>query len=86
MCWPKTEAIMVLGGNNYALHTCGNQGLCPLFTIQLFGIECLHISIAISPFLIVECIEAEVDEGISWLFLVIDILFIIVYSIACILP
>ena len=68
-CRPEAEAVVMFGCNDDSFHARSNQGSCPLFAIQFLRIEGLYIRISVSPFLIIEGVEAEMDKSIGSQFL-----------------
>ena len=66
LCWPKTEAIVMLGSEDDALHASLFAHACPLLTVEACGVERLQRCIAIAPFAVAEGVRTEVDECIGF--------------------
>ena len=62
---PEAEAVVVLGGDDDALHAGVVERLGPLLAVEACRVECLRVGVAISPLTVVECVQSEVDEGVS---------------------
>ena len=70
---PEAEAVVVLGGEDDALHAGALERAHPLLGVEALGGEGLSGSIAIAPLEVVEGVEAEVHEGVSLQLLPLDL-------------
>ena len=61
---PHTEAAVVLGGEDDALHAGVLAGAHPLSAVELRRIEEFHILVAVAPLLVGISVQRIVDEGI----------------------
>ena len=64
----------MLGCEYHALHSGSNECLHPLLAVEACRVECLRVGVAISPLTVVECVQSEVDEGVSLHFLPVYLL------------
>ena len=70
---PEAEAVVVLGGEDDALHAGTLERAHPLLGIEALGGEGLSGGVAIAPLEVVEGVEAEVHEGVSLQLLPLDL-------------
>ena len=61
---PEAEAVVMLGGDDYALHARGLGGRGPLAAVQGSGIEEVFRLRALAPFQSAEGVGPEVDEHV----------------------
>ena len=66
---PKAKTVMMLGGEDHSFHAGVHQGLRPLFAVQPGRVEGSGIGITISPFTVIERIQAEMDKSVCFHFL-----------------
>ena len=67
---PKAEAVVVLAGEDHALHACAFGCRYPLVGIQLGRVKKLGIFGSVAPFSVCICIHSEMKKCIEFRFLI----------------
>ena len=62
---PEAEAVVVLGGDDDALHAGVVERLGPLLAVEAGRVETLQRGVAISPLAVAKGVGTKVDEGIG---------------------
>ena len=69
----QAEAVMMLGRQDDALESHPLEDADPLGAVQILRIESGSRSIAIAPLEIIECIKSEMDKGIAFCLMPVDL-------------